>query len=154
MPATQFHTWVSPCTLGFDHSPPFCGQTGRKLAAWLPKIILINFQTPCYQALGVLDTRARPQDSGETPAYANIQRPGHEQVFALIFSCIFKCSYTYLIYAHVPLPPRPAPAPSGRGASSRVYKAVHLKGGWFMAVKEFEAKHLGPTFAPPQSPPP
>eukprot|EP00667_Euglena_gracilis_P002390 EG_transcript_2390 len=30
----------------------------------------------------------------------------------------------------------------GRGASSRVYKAVHLKGGWFMAVKEFEAKHL------------
>eukprot|EP00667_Euglena_gracilis_P016681 EG_transcript_17493 len=30
----------------------------------------------------------------------------------------------------------------GRGASSRVYKAVHPQGGWLMAVKEIEAKHL------------
>eukprot|EP00668_Euglena_longa_P008859 GGOE01010670.1.p1 GENE.GGOE01010670.1~~GGOE01010670.1.p1 ORF type:complete len:805 (+),score=182.10 GGOE01010670.1:67-2481(+) len=30
----------------------------------------------------------------------------------------------------------------GRGASGRVYKAVHPVWGWFMAVKEFEAKRL------------
>eukprot|EP00668_Euglena_longa_P022738 GGOE01028321.1.p1 GENE.GGOE01028321.1~~GGOE01028321.1.p1 ORF type:complete len:792 (-),score=219.56 GGOE01028321.1:433-2808(-) len=30
----------------------------------------------------------------------------------------------------------------GRGAFGRVYKAVHPTGGWFMAVKEVEAKYL------------
>eukprot|EP00668_Euglena_longa_P008868 GGOE01010679.1.p1 GENE.GGOE01010679.1~~GGOE01010679.1.p1 ORF type:complete len:806 (-),score=125.63 GGOE01010679.1:381-2798(-) len=30
----------------------------------------------------------------------------------------------------------------GRGATGRVYKAVHSSGGWFMAIKEVEAKHL------------
>eukprot|EP00667_Euglena_gracilis_P001948 EG_transcript_1949 len=30
----------------------------------------------------------------------------------------------------------------GRGAFGRVYKAVHASGGWFMAVKEVEAKYL------------
>lgn len=33
-------------------------------------------------------------------------------------------------------------APAGRGAFGRVYKAVHPREGWLMAVKEVDAQHF------------
>lgn len=32
--------------------------------------------------------------------------------------------------------------PTGRGAFARVYKAMHPVGGWYMAIKEVEAKYF------------